>query len=63
MYYELDLTASQTKVLKPLTKEQKEEKLSATMQIEETIMTELPIGNILAAVQFVIFVYMTVFGL
>ena len=50
MYYELDLTASQTKVLKPLTKEQKEEKLSATMQIEETIMTELPIGNILAAI-------------
>ena len=62
MYYQLDLTEKQAKVMRPLSDKEKEERVSADMQICEEI-SEIPLGQLFKCVEFVVFIYVLFFAL
>ena len=60
MYYQLDLTEKQAKVLRPLSENEKKERITAEYQAHEEL-TEVPIGGLLKCGEFVLFIYFICF--
>ena len=54
--YQLDLTAQQAKVMRPLTKDEKKERITADMQMQEEI-SDIPIAPLFRCFEFFVFFY------